>query len=144
MKQITVVARQRPQAAIEVAHLLGKAEINLESVDVETIDDTTLVVIGVDHYDEALHLLQEEGWEAVTEDVLLIRLRDEPGAVARVGKRFLDADIQLRSLRILQRKEGWAIVAVSVDRTNRAMALLHDVLISEKAMSSMLEDGSSE
>ena len=54
-----------------------------------------------------------------------------PGSVAEIGKRFRDEDIHLRSLRILRRRNGRAIVAVSVDRTRRAMELLGDVLISE-------------
>jgi len=141
MKQIAVIARRDPNAALRVAEVLGDAGINIETIDVEKIDETSLVVLTVERYDDALNALQQAGLEAVTEDVLLVRVPDRPGTVAEIGKRFLDRDIHLRSLRILRRRNGRAIVAVSVDRTDEAVELLGDILISEAAYRERLRKG---
>jgi hypothetical protein len=131
MKQITVISRRDPDASVKVAEVLGEAGINIETIDVETVDDTHLVVLTVDRYDDALCALQRAGLEALTEDVLLVVVQDRPGSAAEIGKRLRDAGVHLRSLRILRRQNDRAIVAVSVDRTERAMELLRDVLITE-------------
>lgn len=131
MKQITVISRRDPDASIKVAEVLGEAGVNIETIDVETVDETHLVVLTVDRYDDALCALQRAGLEALTEDVLLVVVQDRPGSAAEIGKRLRDAGVHLRSLRILRRQNDRAIVAVSVDRTERAMELLRDVLITE-------------
>jgi hypothetical protein len=133
MKQLTVMSRREPEASVKVATVLGEAGINIDTIDVETVDETTLVVLTVDRYDDALCALQQAGLEALTEDVLVIVVQDRPGSAAAIGKRLLDAGIHLRSLRILRRENDRAIVGVAVDRTGQAMELLKDVLISEAA-----------
>lgn len=133
MKQITVISRRDPDASIKVAEVLGEAGVNIETIDVETVDETHLVVLTVDRYDDALCALQRAGLEALTEDVLLVVVQDRPGSAAEIGKRLRDAGVHLRSLRILRRQNDRAIVAVSVDRTERAMELLRDVLITEQS-----------
>lgn len=133
MKQITVISRRNPDASVVVAEVLGQAGVNIDTIDVETVDETTLVVLTVDRYDDALCALQRAELEALTEDVILVVVEDRPGSAAAIGKRLLDAGIHLRSLRILRRQNDRAIVGVAVDRTDRAMELLKDVLVSEAA-----------
>lgn len=133
MKQITVISRRDPDASVKVAEVLGQAGVNIDTIDVETVDETTLVVLTVDRYDDALCALQRAELEALTEDVILVVVEDRPGSAAAIGKRLLDAGIHLRSLRILRRQNDRAIVGVAVDRTDRAMELLKDVLVSEAA-----------
>ena len=132
MKQITVVDKERSDLTIEIAELLGTHGINIESMALETVDETSVVSLTVDQYDEALLALRDAGLQAVSEDALLIRVPDEPGSLAKVALRFRDEDVHVRSLRIIRRREGKAIVAVSVDRTNKACELLADVLIAEE------------
>ena len=133
MKQISVVSHENQDITPGLAEALGAAGINIETLDIEHVDETFVVTLTVDRYDEALLVLQQSGFDAVSEDALLIRLVDEPGGLARIARRFRDADIQVRSLRLVRRGNGHAIVAVSVDRTQRACELVRDVLISEEA-----------
>jgi hypothetical protein len=140
MKQITVMSRNDPDASVKVAEVMGEAGVNIETIDVETVEETTVVVLTVDRYDDALCALQRAGLEALTEDVLLIRVQDQPGSAAVIGKRLRDAGVHLRSLRILRVQNQTAIVAVSVDRTEKAVELLKDVLISEAAYQARLSN----
>ena len=134
MKQISIVSKRNQFITSRIADLLGSRGINIETLDVEAVDDASVVTLTTDNYDEALDALRDAGLEAVTEDAILIRVADEPGGLAKIANRFQSADIHLRSLRILRRWEGHAIVAVSVDRTNRAAELLSDVIISEERL----------
>lgn len=131
MKQISIVARRTDGIVSRITQSLGERGINIESIDVEAIDDSSVVTLTTDHYDEALDALRDAGLDAVSEDAILIRVRDEPGSLAKVAARFQNENIHLRSLRILWRRGNHAIVAVSVDRTNKALELLSDLVISE-------------
>lgn len=131
MKQISVVARQHADITTEIAQLLGAQGINIETLDMEQVDDTSVVTLTVDRYDAALLALQSAGLQAVSEDALLIRVADEPGTLAKIALRFRDANVHVRSLRILRRRNGRAVVAVSVDRTAKAYELLSDLIITE-------------
>ncbi len=131
MKQIAVVSHENLDITPELTGALGEAGINIETLDIEHVDDSFVVTFTVDRYDEALQVLQQAGFDAVTEDALLIRVVDEPGSLARIALRFREADVQIRSLRLVRHGNGHAIVAVSVDRTQLAQELLRDVLIRE-------------
>ncbi|MCH7857984.1 MAG: ACT domain-containing protein [Gemmatimonadetes bacterium] len=130
MKQITIVAESDPGLLARVSEILAARGINIETLDAETVQDHGIVIFTVDRYDEALAALRDAGVHAVSEDAIVIRIADEPGALARISRRFDDAGIRLRSVRIIRRNEGWGLVALSTERTERALDLVRDVLIS--------------
>ncbi len=130
MKQITVVAERDPGLLAQVSEILAARGINIETLDAETVQDYGVVILTVDRYDEALAALRDAGLQAVSEDAIIIRIEDEPGALARISRRFHDAEIRLRSVRIIRRNEGYGLVALSTERTEEALDLVRDVLIS--------------
>ncbi len=130
MKQITIVTERSPGLLARVSEILAARGINIETLHAETVQDHGVVILTVDRYDEALVALRDAGVAAVSEDAIVIRIADEPGALARISQRFDDAGIRLRSVRIIRRNEGWGLVALSTERTDRALELVRDVLIS--------------
>ena len=130
MKQITVVGESDPGLLAWVSEILAARGINIETLDAETVQDHGVVILTVDRYDEALAALRDAGVPAVSEDAIVIRIADEPGALAKISRRFHDAEIRLRSVRIIRRSPGSGLVALSTERTERALELVKDVLIS--------------
>lgn len=131
MKQIVIVTQNRAGLVADISEGLGARGINIESLDAEEVHGLAVIELTVDRYDEALQALRDAGFDAVTEDAIVIRLPDEPGALAKVARRFKDADIDLRSVRILSRREGWALVALGTKRTQQARDLVKDYLVTE-------------
>ena len=131
MKQITIVTESRRGLTADIATLLANADINIETLDAEDVEGADVVTLSVDHYNRALAVLRDAGYSAVTEDVLLVRLKDEPGALAKVAVKFKEADIAVRSIRIIRRRNGLGIVAISTERTEAAKELVRDSLIAE-------------
>ena len=129
MKQIVIVCESKEGLVAEIAETLAGRNINIETIDAEESGNVDVVTLTVDKYDEALQALLEIGINAVTEDVVLLRLPDQPGALARVAKRFKENRIHLRSIRLIHRDRGVAIVAVSMDRTDEAMELVKEYRI---------------
>jgi hypothetical protein len=123
MKQITIVAQNRPGLVADISAALGERGINIEELEAETVHAMCVVVLSVDRYDDALAALRDASFDAVTEDALVVRIKDEPGALAKLARRFSDAGIDLRSIRILNRGGGAAMVAISTDRMEEARKL---------------------
>lgn len=130
MKQIVIITENKPGIIADIATALTEHEINIESFDVETDDDHGIFSLNVDqNYDLALRVLLEKGYNAVTEDAIVIRLEDKPGALARVAQRFAQANINVRSVRIIRRLTDYSLVAISTDRTDEAMQLVEDLRV---------------
>lgn len=128
MKQIHVVSANRIGLIADLTEALAQAEINIESVNAEEVGDNAVIVFDVDQYDRALQFLREiQGIQIVTEDAILVKLKNQPGALAKIARRFTDAGINVRSVRFIERDDDFALVAISTDRTEAALALVADV-----------------
>jgi hypothetical protein len=129
MKEIVIVTQNRAGLVADISEALADADVNIESLEAEEVHELGIFNLTVDKYDAALLALHNAGFEAVTEDAIVIRLPDKPGELARVAKRFKDADIDLRSIRILRRLKGSALVALATDRTKETLDLVRDCLV---------------
>ena len=131
MKEITIITSNREGLLAEITEVLERAKVNIEAIDGSDVGGIARVDMIVSDYDIALEALQAAGMSPVTEDAVVIRLRDEPGALATVARRFADAKINLRSILSLHRSEGWTFVALGVDRTPQVMELIADIVVDE-------------
>ena len=130
MKQITIVVKDRPGLLADISEAMVRAGVNIESIDAEQVGRSAAIIMSVDRYDVALRALAQTPFKAVSEDAILVKLDDRPGALAEIAHRFKEAGINLRSIRTLSRDSGTSIVAISTPRTEEAMKLVEDVLIS--------------
>lgn len=129
MKQLTVLVRNETGVAAEIATCLAERGVNIEEIDIEGVEDRGIVVLSVDRYDDALRALRDQGFHAITQDVLLVRLEDKPGALATIAVRLKEAGIDLRSMHILRRDEGGTIASLVASDPARAAELLKDVIV---------------
>ncbi len=131
MKQLSIIAENRLGVVTEITEALAAGDVNIESLDAEKAVDCTVVVLTVDQYEDALQVIHKlPNMRIVTEDAILVKLVNEPGALAKIARRFTDAGIGLRSIRFLERDNQYGLVAISTDRTDAALALVSDVLVS--------------
>jgi hypothetical protein len=131
MKQLTVLAPNKPGQLAIIADKLAQHSVNIDSFDVESHGEDGLIVLVVDKYDEALRALRDAGYAAITQDTLLIRLEDKPGALAKIAARLRDAGLDLRSMHIVRHSGGHSIVSLVASDNAAASAILRDVLIIE-------------
>lgn len=129
MKAISVVTANRAGLLADISAVLAARGINIETIDAEEVQDTAIVELTVDRYNEALESLRDAGFQAVTEDALVVRLKDEPGALAKVAMRLKEANIDLRSVRFMRRERDYAFVAIATDRIAEAKALIDEYLV---------------
>lgn len=129
MKRITVVATDRKGLIADLGELLERAGVNINSIDAVDEDGIAYVTLDVDRYDDTLALLRDSEFQAVPEEVLVIRIEDKPGGLARVSRRLAESDIGIRAMTMLQRMNGWCAVAVATDDNDRARETLADCLM---------------
>lgn len=81
--------------------MLGSKDINIESLDTKKIDGIALLILRVNQYGHTQSFLLDIGWNAITWKALLVRVKDEPDS-DYLAKRFRDANLHLRGMRIVQ------------------------------------------
>ena len=124
MKRIIVTVENEVGVLANITEVLAKEDINLASINTEGRGDSGLVILTTEECDRALHALTNAGYRAVTDDALIIKLRDEPGALAKVAARFRDAAVNIQSLHLLNRHGDYATVVLTADDRAKAEALL--------------------
>ena len=88
------------------------------------------IILTADNYDRALYVLNQAGFKAVGDDPLVVRLPDEPGALANVAGSLKDAGVNIESMHILSRQAGYAMIALKTDDRPRAIeAIGIDVVV---------------
>ena len=121
VNRIVIMADNEVGVIADIARVLADESINLETINTETVGEQGAVILTVDQYDRALYVLNQAGFKAVGDDALVIRLADEPGALAGVAGSLKDAGVNIESMHILSRQAGYAMIALKTD--NRSVAV---------------------
>ncbi len=121
VNRIVIMADNEVGVIADITRVLADEGINLETINTDTAGDQGAVILTVDQYDRALYALNRAGFKAVGDDALVIRLPDEPGALAGVAGSLKEAGVNIESMHILSRQAGYAMIALKTD--NRAEAI---------------------
>jgi hypothetical protein len=121
----------RTGVAAAVMSALAEHGVNIEEFDIEGVEERGVIVLSVDKYDEALRALRDHGYQAITQDTLLVRLKDRPGALAAVAVKLRDAGLDLRSMHIVRRDAGETLARLVTSDHVRAAEILRDLLVVE-------------
>ena len=131
MKQLTVITSNRPGELADITGALAEKNINIENIEADGHGRRGVVVltVGLDAYDEALRTLRANAsFQVVTEDALVVRVEDRPGALAEIATRFKDASVNLRSMHIIHRDNGFSLASIVADNRVQAESLVEDIL----------------
>ena len=129
MKQIVILLENRPGIIADISTLMDEQTIIIESIDGQVIGDIAIVRMLVDDYDMALKVLRDTDFNALTEEVFLVKLEDKLGALGQIARKFKDACIDITSLRLVEHDGKSAIAAISCERTDEARRLLRAILV---------------
>ncbi|MEL6110448.1 MAG: hypothetical protein AAFU85_30950 [Planctomycetota bacterium] len=125
MKQITLITPPDQAGTLAaIAEVMADANANITSCEANDDGSHCVITLRAEPYDVALRALSEAGYQAIGEDLLLVRIKDEPGALAKLSSNLKEPGINIRSMRFARRENGWAIVMMSTDNDDRARELL--------------------
>ena len=124
MNRIILMARDEVGIIADISKVLADEGINVETINAEVSGADLTVILTTDRYDRALYVLNQAGFKAVSDDALVLRLPDEPGALATVAGRLKDAEVNIESLHIVRRQSGHAMIALKTDDRTKAIAAI--------------------
>ena len=124
MDRIIVTAHNEVGLMADIADAMARADINILTINTDGVGDNGVVVMTTDDNDAALDALASAGFRAIIDEALVIRLKDEPGALAKVAARFKEAGVNIQSLHIIDRYHGYTTVALSPDDRAKAETLV--------------------
>ena len=129
-ERILITVDNRVGVLADITGVLAGAGINVESVNAQTAGERGAIIMTVSDTDRALSVLSQAGYKAVSDDAVVVRLRDEPGALAGVADRLKQAGVNIQNLHILSRQDGFALVALTTsDRAATEAAIREEEIL---------------
>jgi len=131
MKQLTIITEDRVGLLADISYILGKARMSILGVSAEAHDGNAIVNLVVKDDKRAEQLLAANGYKVLESDMLVVRVKDEPGALSSLSKKLKDANISVQSLYLVMRSEGHSLGALKVDKPKAARKVLKGSLLGE-------------
>ena len=129
-ERIIIMADNEVGVLAGITGVLATAGINVESMNTQMAGDGGAIIMTVSHTDHALSVLNQAGYKAVSDDAVVVRLRDEPGALSGVADRLKQAGVNIQNLHILARQDGYALIALTTsDRAATEAAIRQEEIL---------------
>ena len=123
-ERIIIMANNEVGVLAGITGVLAGAGINVESMNTQTAGDRGAIILTVSDTDHALSVLNHAGYRAVGDEAVVVRLRDEPGALSGMADRLRQAGINIQNLHILARHDGYALIALTTNDRAAAEAAI--------------------
>lgn len=129
MKRIIIMVENRVGVIAEISEALATNDINIQTLDTKSVGDSGIVILTTNDPNKALHALKNAGFKAVSDDAIIIKLVDKPGALAIIAEKFKKANVNIRSMHILNCHNGYSMVALTTNDRENAQALIDREMI---------------
>ena len=130
MRQLTIVSRNYQELVADITELLASNEIDIRNIDSHLAGQDAYIKLVVSNYDKSLRLLTEAGYNAVSDDSVLLRVIDRPGSLARISREIADHGINTRAITMLHNDNGYTVAAISTDCNSKVREIFQDSLVS--------------
>lgn len=123
--QLAVFLENRPGTLATMCEALGEHGINLLAISCSDTVDHAVVRILVDDSREAAHVLGNAGMLVVENDVLVMEVPNEPGALGDVARRCSENDVNIEYAycTVMEDQPAGALV-LRTENPQRALELL--------------------
>ena len=129
MKQITVVVSDKVGVLAELSYLLGKARVNIEAISAEVQGGKSVINLVVSDEKKAEMILKSNGYHVLAGEMLVVKVKDAPGALSDISKKLQKAKINIESIYLLTRGEGYSLDALMVDKPKKAKKVLAEYIV---------------
>jgi len=112
--QLTLSLVSRPGTIAALARTLADARVNITALSAAETSGRGKVRLLVSDPARAKRALRKAGYRASEEPAFALRLRNKPGALARIAGRLAKARINVRSIYATAAGRGSALVVLTV------------------------------
>lgn len=130
MRQLTIVSKNSNELVADITELLAKNDIDIRNIDSHLAGDDAYIKLVLSDHVRGLHLLTQAGYKAVSDDSVLLRVVDEPGALAKLSRLISERGINTRAITMLHHDDGFTIAAISTDDNSRVRGIFRKELVS--------------
>lgn len=128
MRELIVVAKDQIGLLAKISKILGDNSINIDSVSVETVGKDEMIRLVASQDKEAIKLLESAGFKVMASDVIVLKIEDQPGELAKVALTLAEAGVNIRSVLFLRKEANKGLFAVKVTKPEKAVEILKDYL----------------
>lgn len=126
---IRLIIDNKPGALAEVTNILGSAFINIEDIEAISFGDRGVIRIQTEDDDRALRILQDHGYHTAQDEVILIALSHDAGALAKAMELLAQHNINVHSARVMDKTEDTVCVMLTTDNKEKTREVLKDYLL---------------
>ncbi|MFH1200342.1 MAG: ACT domain-containing protein, partial [Candidatus Micrarchaeota archaeon] len=120
MREITIVARDRVGLLADISELLATNGVNVDSLTTETANSTAVVRLVVSGAAKAKVVLETSGFKVMESDVLVVRLADKPGELAKVARVLSEDRVNIHNVFMLSKTGEETLLALKVSNYDAA------------------------
>ena len=132
MMTITIVADDKVGLLADISYILGKARLNIESINVDVVAKKSIITLTVSDPERAKSVLEASGYKMAETNAVVVKLSDQPGELARITSTMAADGINIENVHMLSRDGKTTILALTVDKPKKAIALLAPYLMSRE------------
>lgn len=129
MKSITVVAEDRVSLLADISYVLGKSNINIDSLNVEIIGGKAIISLIVRDPKKAKDVLERNGFNTAELDAIVIKVKNHIGEMANVTDRLSKEKVNVENLALISSSPSEGVFALRVDKPRKAMKLLDKMVL---------------
>jgi hypothetical protein len=130
MKPITVVADDRVGLLADISYILGKAKVNIDSINVDVIGGKAIIGLLVSDREKARSILDASGYKVNELEGLVLKVADKPGELSRITNLVSKEGISILNVHMISRDGNNTIISMTVDKPRKAEHVLKDHLVS--------------
>jgi hypothetical protein len=121
LEEVIVAVDDRPGILADIGELLGRADVNIQSLAATTHDGRGIIHILVDDGEDAGEILKSNGFKIEgVRQVLATTLDDRPGELGRYCRKLSDSGVAISAAYVARRGGGESEVILAVDDLDTA------------------------
>jgi len=124
MKQFSIMVRDRLGELARVTELMAQFGINIVAIASETAGPQPLVRIVTEDQASTRKALERSGREFSEQDILVVKLIDRPGELAKISRRLAKGGVNVESIYIFSKNDGKTELALAVNNLDKAKDIL--------------------
>lgn len=124
MEQLTIVVDDKVGLLADISYILGKSKINIESLSVVSMEKKAILTFFVKDAARASALLASNGYKVLENEVIVVKLKDEPGTLSRLTQLLSKEKLNILNLYFVAKDKGESILAVKLDKPSKAKRVL--------------------
>lgn len=128
MKELTIIAPNKPGVIAQISELLGSNRVNIESLSSEAAGDTGVLHVITRDYRKAKKLVEGVGFKSIDSDVIVVHLPDRPGELAKISSQLAENGLNIENVYMLSKERSKTLMALKVDNFKRASDLLRSYI----------------